>query len=311
MGVITVVGSFVMDMIGRVDEFPREGQTIIGKTLNTYPGGKGANQAVAAARLGGKVKMIGMVGNDGFGQTFKNLFMDEKIDISNVLTTDKDPTAVGLIQINNAGENKIVVIPGANYKYSISDLEKVKEEIRTSSLVMTQLELRHEVTFKLIDMCHELGVPLILNPAPAIKISKEYLEKVTYLTPNESELEILSGIKIRNMDDVKEAINILLSIGVKNVIATLGSKGAIIGNSEGFKYVEGYKVDVVDTVGAGDSFNGALAYCIVKGYSIEDSVKYSNAVGALAVTKNGAIPSLPRKDEVDSFIESNLSLSKI
>lgn len=305
MSVITVVGSFVMDMIGTVDEFPSEGQTVIGKTLNTYPGGKGANQAVAAARLGGKVKMIGMLGSDAFGETFKKLFNEENIDISNVLTSDEVSTAVGLIQINKAGENKIVVIPGANYKYSISDLEKVKDQLRSSSLVIAQLELRHEVVFKLIDICHELGLPLILNPAPAVEIAKEYLEKVTYLTPNESELEILSGIKINDMDDVKEAINRLLDIGVKNVIATLGSKGAIIGNSQGFIHVEGYKVDVVDTVGAGDSFNGALAYCIVNGYSLEEAVKYANAVGALAVTKNGAIPSLPRKVEVDSFIENN------
>ncbi len=302
MGTITVVGSFVMDLIGTVDKFPLEGQTVIGKTLKTFPGGKGANQAVSAARLGGEVKMIGMVGNDNFGDTFKTLFRDENIDIKNVLTSETEPTAVGLIQINSVGENKIVVIPGANYEYSIIDLENVIEVIKESKLIVTQLELKHEVTFKLIDICYELNVPLILNPAPAIEIRKEYLEKVTYLTPNETELEILSGIKIENMEDVKTAITNLLDIGVKNVIATLGNKGAIIGNSDGIQHVEGYMVDVVDTVGAGDSFNGALAYCIVEGYSLYDAVKYANAVGALTVTKNGAIPSLPRKEEVEDFI---------
>lgn len=299
---ITVVGSFVMDLIGTVDEFPLEGQTVIGKTLNTYPGGKGANQAVAAARLGGNVKMIGMVGNDNFGETFKNLFKEENINIMNVLTSETEPTAVGLIQINNVGENKIVVIPGANYKYSIGDLENIKEEIKNSKLVITQLELKHEVTFRLIDICYELNVPIILNPAPAIEINEERLKKITYLTPNETELEILSSVKISNMKDVEQAINKLLKVGVKNVIATLGSKGAIIGNSDGLQYVEGYKVEVVDTVGAGDSFNGALAYCIVKGNNLYDAVKYANAVGALTVTRNGAIPSLPSKEEVESFI---------
>lgn len=302
MRTITVVGSFVMDMIGTVDKFPLEGETVIGKTLKTFPGGKGANQAVAAARLGGKVNMIGMVGKDDFGNTFKSLFKDENIDITHVLTSETEPTAVGLIQINGLGENKIVVIPGANYEYSIEDLEEVREVLKNSNLVITQLELKHEVTFKLIRICHELNVPLILNPAPAIEIPKEYLEKITYLTPNETELEILTGIRVHSMESVKEATRKLLDLGVKNVIGTLGSKGAIIGNNNGFQHIEGYKVDVVDTVGAGDSFNGALAYCIVEGYSLPEAVKYANAVGALAVTKHGAIPSLPRKEEVEELI---------
>lgn len=139
MRTITVVGSFVMDMIGTVDKFPLEGETVIGKTLKTFPGGKGANQAVAAARLGGKVNMIGMVGKDDFGNTFKSLFKDENIDITHVLTSETEPTAVGLIQINGLGENKIVVIPGANYEYSIEDLEEVREVLKNSNLVITQL----------------------------------------------------------------------------------------------------------------------------------------------------------------------------
>lgn len=300
---ITVVGSFVMDLIGTVDNFPLEGQTVIGKTLRTFPGGKGANQAVAASRLGGNVKMVGMVGKDDFGNTFKNLFQDEGIDIEHVLTSETEPTAVGLIQINKLGENKIVVIPGANFEYSLENLNNIEVEIKKSKLIVAQLELRHEITFKLIEMCYELDVPIILNPAPAVKIKEDILNKITYLTPNETELEILSGIKINGMEDAKKAITHLLDIGVKNVIATLGSKGAIIGNSYGFQYVEGYKVEVIDTVGAGDSFNGALAYCIVEGYSLYDAVKYANAVGALTVTKSGAIPSLPNKEQVDKFIK--------
>lgn len=300
---ITVVGSFVMDLIGTVDNFPLEGQTVIGKTLRTFPGGKGANQAVAASRLGGNVKMVGMVGKDDFGNTFKNLFQDEGIDIEHVLTSETEPTAVGLIQINKLGENKIVVIPGANFEYSLENLNNIEVEIKKSKLIVAQLELRHEITFKLIEMCYELDIPIILNPAPAVKIKEDILNKITYLTPNETELEILSGIKINGMEDAKKAITHLLDIGVKNVIATLGSKGAIIGNSYGFQYVEGYKVEVIDTVGAGDSFNGALAYCIVEGYSLYDAVKYANAVGALTVTKSGAIPSLPNKEQVDKFIK--------
>jgi ribokinase len=302
MNKITVVGSFVMDLIGTMESFPLEGQTIIGKTFKTLPGGKGANQAVAASRLGGNVEMIGMVGNDAFGDTFKKVFDEEKITIHHVLTSKESPTAVGLIQINSNGENKIVVIPGANYDYTIDALHKVKDTIKNSKLVLAQLELRPEVTFALIDLCHELEVPIVLNPAPAIPIDASYLKKVTYLTPNETELEIISKMKIQSLEDTKLAIQKLLDIGVKNVIATLGSKGALIGNASGFEHVPGYTVDVVDTVAAGDSFNGAFAYGVVEGLSLNSAVKYANAVGALTVTKPGAIPSLPFKEEVDRFI---------
>ncbi|HYE11637.1 MAG TPA: ribokinase [Patescibacteria group bacterium] len=302
MNKITVVGSFVMDLIGTMESFPLEGQTIIGKTFKTLPGGKGANQAVAASRLGGNVEMIGMVGNDAFGDTFKKVFDEEKITINHVLTSKESPTAVGLIQINCKGENKIVVIPGANYDYTIEALQKVKDTIKSSKLVLAQLELRPEVTFALIDLCHELGVPIVLNPAPAIPIDASYLKKVTYLTPNETELEIISKMKIQSLEDTKLAIQKLLDIGVKNVIATLGSKGALIGNESGFEHVPGYTVDVVDTVAAGDAFNGAFAYGVVEGFTLNQAVRYANAVGALTVTKPGAIPSLPSKAEVDKFI---------
>lgn len=303
MSKITVVGSFVMDLIGTMENFPLEGQTIIGKTFKTLPGGKGANQAVSAKRLGGNVEMIGMVGKDPFGDTFKKVFAEESIAADNILTSEKSPTAVGLIQINSMGENKIVVIPGANYEYTIEDIHNVRETIRNSDLVVTQLELRHEVVYALIDLCYLLKVPIVLNPAPAVPIDASYLKKITYLTPNETELEILSGMKIQNLENAKSAIQKLLDIGVKNVIATLGSKGAIIGNGSGFEYIPGYAVNVVDTVAAGDAFNGALAYGIAEGVSLRDAVKYANAAGALTVTKPGAIPSLPTKREVDKFIK--------
>lgn len=305
MNKITVVGSFVMDVIGTMDEFPLEGQTIIGKKLFILPGGKGANQAVAAARLGGDITMIGMLGDDPYGNKFKELFLNENIDISNVLTSNDEPTAVGLIQINNKGENKIVVIPGANYEFSIENLEEIKEVLKESKIIITQLELKHKVTFRLIELCNELNVPLILNPAPAIHIENKYLKKITYITPNETELEILTGVEVNSLEDAKLAIQKLIDLGVKNVVATLGSKGAVIGNSEGFNYIEGYKVKVVDTIGAGDSFNGALAYGIVNGHSLVEAVKYANGVGALTVTNQGAIPSLPSKKQVDKFLEDN------
>ena len=300
---IAVVGSFVMDLIARVDVFPLDGQTIIGGTFVSLPGGKGANQAVAASRLGGNVQMFGRVGSDGYGETFINVFKNEHIDVSAVKKLEELPTAVGLIQIDNRAENRIVVIPGANYGYTESDLLADADSILKSDLVVTQLELKHEVTYKLIELCFEKGVPIILNPAPAIKIPDEILKKVTYLTPNETELEILTDCKIQTIEDAKNAITKLLNLGIKQVIATLGKNGALIGNGDGFTHISGYIVEAIDTVAAGDSFNGALAVGIVAGKTMSEIVDYANAVGALTVTKQGAIPSLPTKEEVATFVK--------
>jgi ribokinase len=300
---IAVVGSFVMDLIARVDAFPNDGQTIIGGAFLCLPGGKGANQAVAASRLGGSVQMFGRVGTDGYGETFLNVFKEANIDISYVKKLAEFPTAVGLIQIDNRAENRIVVIPGANYGYTETDLMADSEAIFKSDLVVTQLELRHEVTYKLIELCFEQGVPIVLNPAPAVKIPNEILKKVTYLTPNETELEILTDLKIETLDDAKIAITKLLMLGIKVVIATLGKNGALIGSNDGFRHIPGYTVEAIDTVAAGDSFNGALAVGIVEGKPMTDIVAYANAVGALTVTKHGAIPSLPYTSEVDAFMK--------
>ncbi len=232
----------------------------------------------------------------------EHFFEEENIDISNVLSHSSLPTAVGLIQINKHAENKIVVIPGANYGYTVDELNEASKYFLDADLVITQLELEHDVTFELIEICAVNDVPIILNPAPAIAIPSGILKKVTYLTPNETELEILTGIKVTNIEDAKKAISELLNIGEKHVIATLGIKGALIGDTEGFVHVEGYEVAAVDTVAAGDSFNGPLAVGIVSGQSLPEAVKYANAVGTLTVTKKGAIPYLPSKEDVEAFL---------
>ena len=310
MSRITIVGSFVMDLIGTVDQFPLDGQTVIGKTFNTMPGGKGANQAVAAARLGGDVSMVGRVGDDAYGKLFLELFKAEGINTDGVKALDGLPTGVGLIQINSKAENKIVVIPGANYGYTVGDLSADVHKIITSEFVVLQLELLHEVTAKTIEICASAGVKVILNPAPAVPLNKEILSKVAYLTPNETELEILSGIKINSIEDAKKAVKVLLDIGVEHVVATLGNKGALIGDKDGFRHISGYEVQAIDTVAAGDSFNGALVTALSKGETIDDAVKYANAVGALTVTKKGAIPSLPTEKEVASFLKTTIQINR-
>jgi ribokinase len=301
---ITVIGSFVTDLVARVNEFPEEGETILGLTLNQYPGGKGANQAVALARLGATVEMIGMVGEDANGKMFKDIFKKEGIISKNIFSTKKALTATAMIQINKRAQNRIVVIPGANFEFSLNDLKKVESQLKESNLVVTQLELTQTVEEAIINMCYKYKVPLQLNPAPAYKLSSDILSKVTYLTPNELELSILTGIKTDSLENVEKAVKKLLKLGVKNVIATLGGNGAMMGTKDGVKHIPGYKVKVIDTVGAGDAFNGGFAYAVNNGYTIEEAVKFANAVGALAVTKNGAIPGMPKLSEVKKLINN-------
>jgi ribokinase len=193
---IAVVGSFVMDLIAQVDEFPQEGQTVIGKGFVTLPGGKGANQAVSASRQGADVAMYGRVGDDDFGKTFLGLFESEGIDTGRVKMLKEFPTAMGLIQLNRSGENKIVVVPGANFGYELDDLIRDSEDFLKADLVLAQLELKPEVTFKLIELCFDAKVPIILNPAPATAIPDDILSKITILTPNETELEIFRACRL-------------------------------------------------------------------------------------------------------------------
>lgn len=298
---ITVIGSFVMDMVARIAQFPREGQTILGKSLGIFPGGKGINQCVAAARLEAETEMVGMLGRDANGETFRRILREENIRADCVFSCDI-PTAVAQIQINDAGENKIVVIPSANYAFGTEDAERARSAIKGSGLAMLQLEMRPEVVYRLVDICAELGVPVMLNPAPAIPLGAELLGKISYLTPNETELEILTGLPTGTKEELFAAADRLLEQGVGHVIATLGSRGAMIADGRTKKIVPGYPVSPVDTVAAGDSFNGALARCLAAGLEMEESVRFANAVGALTVTKQGAIPSLPRLSEVEQFL---------
>ena len=293
-----------MDLTVTMNQFPKEGQTIIGKKMLKNPGGKGANQCIAAARLGGDTAMIGMVGNDENGAVIKKLFMDEGVDISHVLTTDREPTTIALIEIDETGQNKIVVVPAANFVYSVDDLNQVKDVLAETEIVVAQLEMRMDVMEELAKICEENHVPMILNPAPAAQLSDELLKRVTYLTPNETELSVIANHPVSTLDEIKNAAQILLDRGVKHVVATLGEKGALIADKEGMRVIEGYPVKAIDTVAAGDSFNGAFAKALTDGKSIEEAVRLANAVGALTVTKHGAIPSLPSKEEVEAFLAS-------
>lgn len=301
---ILVIGSFMMDLVVRTKRIPENGETIIGEDFSRYPGGKGANQAVSAARLGEIVTMIGKFGNDDFGDEAIETLQKENINTDYILRDNEKSTGVGSVILEENGENRIIVVPGANLELSSADLDKMKDLIKNSSILVLQLEMDIDMIEYAVTYAHANSVPIILNPAPAQQLNDDLLSKVTYLTPNESEAELLTGHQIRSVEDAEIAGKILLNKGVETVIITLAGEGALIIDQTGSYHVDGFPVNPVDSVAAGDSFNGALAVGIVKGKNIVDVVKYANAVGAITVTKSGAIPSLPYREEVKEFISN-------
>ncbi|MBO0991692.1 ribokinase [Bacillus sp. SD088] len=298
---ILVIGSFMMDLVVRTPRVPENGETIIGKSFSRFPGGKGANQAVSAARLGGKVTMAGKLGVDLFGDEAIKTLKKEDIDTSYILRDDEHPTGVGSVTLEENGHNRIIVVPGANLAYGIEDLNKIRELIRRSKVLVVQLEMELEMIHRAISYAYEYEIPVILNPAPAQKLSDELLRKVTYLTPNETEIEILTDIKVTTKEDAEKAGKALLEKGVQTTIITLGERGAFVVSQDGSFHVSGFPMKAYDTVAAGDAFNGALAVGVAQGKPILEVVKQANAAGALTVTRAGAIPSLPTLKEIEAF----------
>jgi ribokinase len=300
---ILVLGSFMMDLVVRTPRAPIAGETLIGDSFGRFPGGKGANQAVAAARLGGEVMMAGKVGEDMFGDEMVSVLSANRVDTRHILRDKSAATGVGSIVLERSGQNRIIVVPGANLHYTTEETERLEPVIASADLLMMQLEMEPAVIERAAELAARHGVPVILNPAPAQPLSDDLLRNVTCLTPNETELELLTGMKTDSMDSVKRAAQALLDRGVKHVVVTLAEKGALVCSKDGFYYALGFPVEPVDTVAAGDSFNGALAVRFVKGDTLSEAAHYANAVGALTVTREGAIPSLPTLEEVEQFLK--------
>lgn len=294
---ICVIGSLNMDLVVNVDEMPKKGQTLIGSKFKEIPGGKGANQAVAASRLGGDVYMIGKVGNDGFGQSLLNQLKADKVK-TDYVQIEKGPSGVALITVDKNAENSIVVSPGANFELTGSDIDKCVDGIKESSIVVIQLETPIDTIKYALEKSKELGKFTILNPAPAVKLSDDIIKNVDLLTPNETELEILSGVKIENEDDIKKAANVMIEKGVKQLIVTLGSKGSLYLDKDKIEFKKSYKVDAVDTTAAGDSYTGALSVAFSQGKDIDEAMDFASKVGALCVTNIGAQTSIPNLYDV-------------
>lgn len=302
MASITVIGSVNMDAVAQVEAFPRPGQTVTGKSIAFYPGGKGANQCIAARRFGGDVEMCGMLGRDGNGETLKKLFVDEKIETRYLFSADI-PSGMALIQIDGAGENQITVIPSANYAFGMNEVEKIDHLLKETELVVLQLELRRDITEEMIRRAHGYGTKILLNPAPAAPLSSEVLGMVDYFIPNETELSFYAGMPVETDLEVEAAARRLLAYGVKTVIATLGHRGAMIVTKNECTLVPGFPVKAVDTVAAGDSFCGAFAVAVTEGKPLSEAVRLANAMGALTVGVEGAIPSLHTREQVETFLQ--------
>ena len=297
---ICVIGSLNMDLVVNVDKMPKPGQTIIGSNFKEVPGGKGANQAVAMARLNGNVSMIGKVGEDGFGQTLINSLKNDKVDTTYIKTT-KGATGVALITVDKNAQNSIVVSPGANFEVKEEDIDNNIEAIKNSDIVVLQLETPLNTIKYALKKSKELNKYTILNPAPALKLDDEIIKNVDLLTPNETELEIISGVNIETEEDIQKAAQIMIEKGVKELIVTLGSKGSLYINKEKSIFKKAYKVEAVDTTAAGDSYTAALAVALSKDKNIEEAMDFASKVGALSVLKEGAQSSLPTLEDVENF----------
>jgi ribokinase len=294
---ILVIGSLNADLVVRAPRFPAPGETISGEDLQIIPGGKGANQAVAAARQGASVVMVGRVGNDSFGPFLLKSLQSDHIDISHIVV-DEAATGTATIIVDSNGQNSIVLSAGANGKISTKDVDALDIDAK---LLLLQLEIPIEVVIHAAKWGRQKGMIVILNPAPARELPNELISCVDYLLPNETELSLLSGLPVEDTSSAKQAAQMLLTRGAKHVIVTLGEKGALIVSAKLVKHVDTYKVNVVDTTAAGDAFIGGFASALLRGLELNQAVKYGNACGALAVTKFGAQPSLPTKEEVERF----------
>ncbi len=301
---ILVIGSSNTDMVIKSTHLPRPGETVLGGTFFMNPGGKGANQAVACARLGGSVAFVCKTGNDVFGHQAFQLFDEEGIDTSFVFSDAKNPSGVALILVDDNAENCISVASGANLHLQTADIEKAVSAIENSEIVLMQLEIPLDTVEHAAKVAKSKGKTVILNPAPAPlqPLPKSILENLDLITPNETEAEIISGIAVTDEASALSAAKKICEMGVKKVIITMGSKGALIHDENTTEMIPGFKVKAVDTTAAGDCFNGALTIAISEGRILKEAVLFANRAAAISVTRQGAQSSMPYRQEVDVTI---------
>ena len=299
---ILVIGSSNTDMVIKAQHLPRPGETVLGGTFFMNQGGKGANQAVSIARLSGQVTFICKTGNDIFGKEAKQLFEKEGIDTSFMFSDPEHPSGVALITVDDNAENCIVVASGANAKLLPVDISTAHEAIEKADIIVMQLEIPIETVKYVANIARKLNKKVILNPAPAQALDIELLQSLYMITPNETEAEMISGIKITDDDSLHACAQAIYNMGVQTVIITLSSKGALVYNETLQTIIPSFEVNAIDTTAAGDVFNAALAVAVSEGQDLQEAVRFANKAAAISVTRLGAQSSAPYRNEVDIFV---------
>ncbi len=299
---IVVVGSFISDITGFAPRFPVDGETVLGSSLKFGPGGKGSNQATAASRSGGEVVMVTKVGTDMLSGIAHQHYRNEGMTDKYVMTTDRADTGAAFIEVNETtGENRIIVIKGANDLITAEEVYAAEEEVASADAVLTQLEASLESTAALKELAAKYRKPFVLNPAPMQEVPEGFFEGVDYFTPNETEAEFFSGVKVTSPESAEEAAKKLLKLGVKNVVITLGKKGVFWTDGKEKALVPTTDLKPVDTTGAGDAFNGGFTVAVSEGRDIISALKFANCVASISVTRRGTSPAMPTREESDAL----------
>ncbi len=299
---IIIFGSINMDLVARVANFPRPGETLTGRSFQTVPGGKGANQAVACARLGATTRMIGRVGDDEFGKTLVAHMESEGVDCQGITATADQHSGVAIITIAADGENQIIIIPGANGAVGEAELARLDAALEGTTLLLLQLEVPLSIVQAAAELAQSRHVPVILDPAPAQLLPPALIATVDYLTPNTVEAEALTQIPIHNQDDAAAAANQLRAQGARCVLIKMGGQGVYVADDAGQYHLPALPVTAVDTVAAGDAFNAAMAVALSEGKTVETAVHWGLAAGAWAVTRPGAQAAMPTRNELLSLL---------
>lgn len=305
MGKVVVFGSFVVDLMARSPHLPVPGETVKGSMFKMGPGGKGFNQCVAAHKAGADVVMVTKLGRDSFANVATDAMDELGMPKDRLFFTEETETGIALILVDeNTSQNEIIIVPGACNTITEEEVDSIEDRIKESEYVLLQLEVNQDANERVVEMANRHGCKVIVNTAPYSKISDEFLSKVYMVTPNEVEAEELTGVHVEDLESAHKAAEYFYEKGVEKVIITLGSKGVFVSSDGREEIVPAFKVDAVDTTGAGDAFNGGLLAALSKGKDIWEAVRFANGLAALSVQKLGTTPSMPKLEEIEAFLET-------
>lgn len=300
---VLVIGSLNMDLVAQAERLPRAGETLLGQSFATVPGGKGANQAVAAARLGGQVAMIGCVGADAYGHALRQALADEGIDCQGVRVAEDVATGIAMIVVDANSQNAIVIVAGGNGQLESTDIERFDGLLQAADVVVCQLEIPYPVVAFVLQRAHEAGKTVILNPAPVTgPLPSQWLGWIDYLIPNETEAQALTGLAVNSVAEAEQAASLLRQAGAGKIIVTLGERGVLFADGAQFRHSPGRRVQAVDTTAAGDTFVGGFAAALARGLDESQAIAFGQAAAALSVTRAGAQPSIPTLAQVEQVL---------